>query len=349
MSLATRAVIIAAVVFSLFGPRGADAVAQQSRESRGARRVTAASDARLTGVYRLNPERSDKLYSVVSGASSTLPFGEQQRFFIDLTARLTPPDQIAVERRGDLINIASSRAPRTTFRADGRERVERTADGAARVWAAAEGEGFVMMSTAENRESYRVTFAPVEGGRGLLVTRRITSRELSQPVVIRSYYEKISEAAQWSIYGEPSGGPAVATVVSERPSDRRAEGEAEALRRALGEWVEATNARDIRGQMSFYAPTLAAFYLSRNTPRAAVRAEKARVFGAARVIDISAAEPEIVFIEGGRAAVMRFRKRYRVEGGRAARSGEVIQELRWRRDPRGDWRIYSERDIRVLR
>jgi hypothetical protein len=49
----------------------------------------------------------------------------------------------------------------------------------------------------------------------------------------------------------------------------------------------------------------------------------------------------------GRTAVMRFRKRYRIEGGEGARSGEVLQELRWRRTD-GGWKIVGERDLRVL-
>jgi hypothetical protein len=49
----------------------------------------------------------------------------------------------------------------------------------------------------------------------------------------------------------------------------------------------------------------------------------------------------------GRTAVMRFRKRYQITGGEGVRSGEVLQELRWRRTD-GGWRIVSERDLRVL-
>jgi hypothetical protein len=119
------------------------------------------------------------------------------------------------------------------------------------------------------------------------------------------------------------------------------------LRRALVEWIDATNKRDIEKQMSFYVPRLRAYYLTRNTSRDFVREEKRRVFETASVIDIRAEEPEIIFQDGGRAAVMRYRKKYRVENGRRSRRGEVIQELRWQRI--GDeWRIFSERDIRVL-
>ena len=71
-------------------------------------------------------------------------------------------------------------------------------------------------------------------------------------------------------------------------------------------------------------------------------------FRAARSVDISAEEPEIVFQNGGRTAVMRFRKRYRIAERTRTRSGEVVQELRWQKTPSG-WRIFSERDVRVIR
>ncbi|HVF44440.1 MAG TPA: nuclear transport factor 2 family protein [Pyrinomonadaceae bacterium] len=326
----------------------AEARAQRPRRANGTV-VSAAADARLTGVYRINADKSDRLYSVVSNASSSLPFGEQQRFFIDLTVRLTPPDQLAIRRTGNRIEVASSRAPRTTFSADGRERVERTAHGVSRERSSLAGDSLVLSSTGGDGESYRVTFTPADGGRELRVTRRISSSELNQPLVIQSVYDRISEVADWRVYGEPqSASPTVAGLVSPRTGEREERGQAEALRAALQEWVEATNATDIGRQMSFYMPRLLAYYLARDTPRDAVRAEKARVFEKATRVDINADEPEVVFLERGSVAVMRFRKRYRVEGGPAARSGEVVQELRWRRSDAG-WKIYSERDIRVIR
>jgi ketosteroid isomerase-like protein len=323
-----------------------DASAQRPRRASGA--DAAAADSLLTGVYRINTEKSDRLYSVVSNAYSNLPFGEQQRFFIDLTVRLTPPDQLAIRRTGSRIEIASSRAPRTTFDADGRERVERTSYGTSRERSSLAGDSLVLSSAGSNGESYRVTFTPAEGGRELRVTRRISSAELNQPVVIESVYDRISEVADWRIYGEPQKvNTEVAGLVGPRAGAREEQSQADALRSALQQWVEATNAKDISRQMAFYMPTLLAYYLTRNTPRDAVRAEKARVFAKATRIDINADDPELVFLEQGRVAVMRFRKRYRVEGGPAARSGEVVQELRWRRADVG-WKIYSERDIRVI-
>lgn len=138
---------------------------------------------------------------------------------------------------------------------------------------------------------------------------------------------------------------AAAEGVDTKSADAATQGE---LRSALDEWLAATNARDVRRQMQFYAPTVNAFYLSRNTSRESVRAEKSRVFAQAESVDVRAASaPDIRLSRDGQTAVMRFRKRYQITGGAGARSGEVLQELRWHRTPSG-WRIVSERDLRVL-
>ena len=120
------------------------------------------------------------------------------------------------------------------------------------------------------------------------------------------------------------------------------------LRGALDEWIAATNTRDLSKQMSFYNPTVNTFYLSRNTSREAVRAEKSRVLGAASAVDVSAGVPDIKLSRDGRTAIMRFRKKYAIEGGGGERRGEVLQELRWQRTREG-WKIVSERDLRVIR
>jgi ketosteroid isomerase-like protein len=117
---------------------------------------------------------------------------------------------------------------------------------------------------------------------------------------------------------------------------------------ALDEWVAATNARDIDKQISFYAPTVKAFYRASNVSREFVRAEKARVFQRADVIDVRASDPEIMFDGEERTATMRFRKQYLIKGGGQDRSGEVVQEMRWQLLD-GGWKITSERDVRVIR
>jgi hypothetical protein len=309
----------------------------------------------LTGVYRIDIAASDKLYSVVADASSTVPFREQQRFFIDLAVRFTPPDLLAIEQHGKQINLGSSRAPRMTFVADGVSRNTRAADGhPVRVRFSIENSRLIFTSHGKGEDNFTVVFESLDEGKRLQVVRHITAEGLDQPLIIRSLYNKVSDVARWELYGESqvatSAASAAATAGPESApvtlgaTDNSAAGY---LRKALTEWIDATNKRDIEKQMSFYVPSLKAYYLSRNTPRDFVRDEKARVFATATVIDIRAEEPEIIFQGGGRAAIMRYRKKYRIENGRRSRRGEVIQELRWQRVGEA-WQIFSERDIRVL-
>jgi ketosteroid isomerase-like protein len=348
--------------FACLGQTASSSAPAQRRRTTATPAATAPAGetaaAQLTGLYRIDLERSDKLYSVVAGASSNLPFGEQQKFFIDLTVRLTPPDLLAIERRGRRITLASSRAPRIDFDADGITHSERGGDGqTVNTLAALRPNGLTVSVSGQSEDKFNVTFEPLEGGRALRVTRRLSNEQLTQPVLIRSVYEKISGVPQWDIYDAPPRRrdlpPVRPPVAASTPDDaapipRGERNAADALRRALDEWLAATNARDIDRQMSFYPPVVNVFYLQRNASRGAVRAEKERVFLRARTVDVRADAPELIFQASGSVAVMRFRKRYAIEGGGQNRSGEVVQELRWRLTPQG-WKIFGERDVRVIR
>jgi ketosteroid isomerase-like protein len=328
--------------------------AQATRE-RTTQNVCSATSG-LTGVYRINVDDSDKLYSVIEGASSNVPYGEQQQFFMDLAVRLTPPDLLAIECRGNRVTLGSSRASRVEFQADGITRNTRTADGkAVRSRIGLERGSLVFNSSGESSDNLSFTFTPVENGQRLRVTRRIAAKELVEPVIIQTIYNKIADVARWDIYGETQADKQVAGQDSriESPSvspgaraTRIGNDEAVTIREALNQWIEATNRRNVERQMSFYMPELKAFYLARNASRNVVRVEKVRL-SAAKSIDIRAEEPEIIFQDGGRTAIMRFRKKYRVENKSKISRGEVVQELRWQRTS-GGWRIFSERDIRVI-
>jgi hypothetical protein len=363
----TKYISAVGLTLSLLTANGAAQAVRERRASGSlAGDVRGDDSTRLTGLYRIDPASSDALYTVVADASSNLPYREQQRFFIDLAVRLTPPDQFSIAQRGRQISIASSRAPRINFEADGIAHAERGAGGSRVLTRAAiEGNRLTVSTDGGGEDKFSVSFEQAEGGRKLVVTRRIHAEGLNEPVVIRSVYDRISQIARWEIYGEPeltapSSRPViaqannrpVATKVSNAGVTARAESaEAFDLARSLEEWVAATNRRDLAKHISFYMPRLKAFYLARDVAREAVRVERGRAFAAAGLLRVRAAEPETVFVEGGRVAVMRFRKQYE-SGGRAAgarrQSGEVIQELRWRRTREG-WKIFSERDVRVLR
>lgn len=311
----------------------------------------------LNGLYRIDVASSDKLYSVIEGAASTVPFGEQQQFFIDLAIRLTPPDLLAVECLGNRVSLGSSRARRVEFLADGITRRTRGESGQTINSRIAFERGNLVFNSTGGDDNLNFTFTPLEDGRRLRVTRRISARELIEPVVIQTVYNKIGQFAKWDIFDESQTQTQIAGQSPRRdhsvsePTARTAKtetNEAADLRESLEQWISATNRLDIEKQMSFYMPRLKAFYLARNASINAVRAEKKRAFAAARAIDIRAAEPEIVFQDSGRTAIMRFRKKYSITSGGKNRSGEVVQELRWQKTS-GDWKIFSERDIRVIR
>jgi hypothetical protein len=309
------------------------------------------SECLLSGAYRIDVQASDRLYSVVQGATSSVPFRDQQRFFMDLSTRLTPPDMLAIECSGKRVSLASSRAPRTSFLADGITRSEKTASGSiiqSRVVLRPDVLTFTSNGRAEDR--INVVFQSIDDGRQMRVTRRIYADQLAQPIVIQSVYNKISDVVSWEGFGESQ----VASQVvrrTENSNDRnggKTSNEAEVLRSALNAWIDATNRRNIDRQMTYYSPVLKAYYLTRNTPKSRVRKEKNRAFSMARSIDIRIQDPEIVFLDNGLTAVMRFRKQYRIVNSGQTKSGEVIQELRWQRIGAG-WKIFSERDVRVLR
>jgi hypothetical protein len=162
------------------------------------------NESRLTGVYRLDVARSDDPRTAAERAFSAYAFGVDQNNVDDLVNRLTSPDKIALERRGTLVSIASTRAPRITFEADGRERTEPARDGhLVRTRAALQGDDLMVSSGGSRDDEFSVTFSPIDQGRSLRVTRRIFSQELGQPVVVQSVYDKISNVARWSVYGEP--------------------------------------------------------------------------------------------------------------------------------------------------
>ena len=121
---------------------------------------------------------------------------------------------------------------------------------------------------------------------------------------------------------------------------------ATALRDSLGEWIAATNAADLGGQMRFYAPTLERYYLRRGFTRDAVRDDKAALARRARLRNVDTENPQITVAPDNVTATMRFRKNYSFDDSPTRNA--VLQELRWRRTPEG-WRIISERDLQVLR
>ena len=164
----------------------------------------------LTGTFQLNSSRGDDVRTAVDNATRNLSLAERQRVYDSLLRRLDPPQMIAIDRRGSSISIASTRAPQINFVADGREQVETTNGGrTVRVRSSLSGDTLTITRTGERANDFTVTFDPSSDGRELLVTRTLYSDRITQPVVVRTYYDRTSDVAQLNIYDTNREGIAV--------------------------------------------------------------------------------------------------------------------------------------------
>ncbi len=168
---------------------------------------------RLTGTYRLDQARSDNPATVADRVTRGLPGGEQQRRRNTILRRLEAPESLAIERRGRSVTIASSRAAQITFEADGSAQTEQTRNGRSiRTSATFTGERLVVSSEGDRASDFQVSFEPLDNGRSLRVTRRISDEALTQPVVANSVYAKTSDTAQLNLYSDARDNPVVANV-----------------------------------------------------------------------------------------------------------------------------------------
>jgi uncharacterized protein YcfJ len=164
----------------------------------------------LTGTFRLNSSRGDDVRTAVDNATRNLSLAERQRVYDSLLRRLDPPQMLAIDRRGNSITIASTRAPQINFVADGREQVETTNGGrTVRVRSSLSGDTLTITRTGERANDFTVTFDPSSDGRELLVTRTLYSDRISQPVMVRTYYDRTSDVAELNIYDTNREGVAV--------------------------------------------------------------------------------------------------------------------------------------------
>ncbi|MEO8042073.1 MAG: hypothetical protein ABI646_05645 [Acidobacteriota bacterium] len=142
----------------------------------------------LTGTYQLDTGRSENTADIVS--HSNVADAQKQ----DLESKLEAPEQIAIDVRGNEVTLASSKASPVTFTADGREKTEQLNGRTVRLKATLRGEELTITSLGGDTD-YTVTFTPIDGGRTLKVTRRITTDYLSETVFAESLYNKTESCA----------------------------------------------------------------------------------------------------------------------------------------------------------
>ena len=162
---------------------------------------------RLTGTFRLDTTQSDNATTVAETAVRNLPYAERDRVRTQLMRRLEAPEMLAIERNGNSVTIASSRAPQTTFTANAGESREQLPNGSySRVNSTIDGDRLVVNSTGNRETDFTVTFDPIEGGRRLRVTRQIWNERLgANPLTVANVYERTSDVAEWNVYNGTNG------------------------------------------------------------------------------------------------------------------------------------------------
>jgi hypothetical protein len=156
---------------------------------------------RLTGTYRLDTARSDDPRRAADQALRQIPAAERARTSQRMQGRLDAPDVIAIDRQGSRVTLVSSRAPRTSFDADGRPQTERgfgNRDVTTR--ATLYGDRLEVVTNGDTDNDFSATFEPLDNGQSLEVTKSLTIGGARQPIVVRSFYRRTSETAEWDVY-----------------------------------------------------------------------------------------------------------------------------------------------------
>lgn len=167
-----------------------------------------ASDS-LTGTYRLDAIRSEKIADIIAASNTS---GENRR---DLETKLTAPEIIALEIRGNRVTLATSNAAPVTFIADGREQTEQNGGRAVRLRATLRNNNELVISSLGGDTDYTITFTLIDSGRSLRVTRRITTSYLAETIFADSIYTRTDTVATLGItsdddvnYSSSDSGPA---------------------------------------------------------------------------------------------------------------------------------------------
>jgi len=163
----------------------------------------------LSGAYTLDTTRSENTSDIVTNSG----VGASQRQ--DLESKLEAPEQISIDLRGNEVTLSASKANAVTFTADGGEKTEQVNGRTVRLRATLRGEELTITSLGGETD-YAVTFVPMDNGRTMKVTRRITTNYLSETVFAESYYNKTDSNAGLVTSGSPDNG----NYSSNDPNDR---------------------------------------------------------------------------------------------------------------------------------
>jgi uncharacterized protein YcfJ len=232
MKLTSKSVLTLGAVVVVMSVGGLTLSAQQG-QGRGRGRAVQQYNT-LAGTYELDRTQGDNPERAAQLATRSMPAAQRDQAYRNLLARLESPQSIAIERQGRTVRMGSTIGEATTFEADGVTRREaindnssntRQANRANSIRATMIGERLSITSTGNRAQDFAVTFEPLQGGTRMLVTRQIWNQNFATPVIVRSYYTRVSTEPRWDLYTgvtvDPRGGTIYGDPNPNRPRDNR--------------------------------------------------------------------------------------------------------------------------------
>jgi hypothetical protein len=159
-------------------------------------------DSRLTGTYSLNESQSDNVGAVIDRAlGNSNTYGNQNnqndRMRRMLERRLTSPETLVIEKRGQQITMASSMSQQISFNADGVSRSETNPNGrTVQTRVSATNNDLTINYEGDRMNDFFVSFMPLNNGQ-LRVTRRVYLENRNETVTVNSIYDKTDQIARW--------------------------------------------------------------------------------------------------------------------------------------------------------
>jgi hypothetical protein len=166
----------------------------QSTPQQNGSQTYGVSNTGLSGTYRLNAGDSENAGEVSERAVMIITQRDRDRIKADLADKLTPPDEITLDVRGQQVSLSSSKGAQASFIADGNDKFETASDGRnVRVRATLRGDKLTISRVGDQDDDFTVTFESTDNGKRMRVTRRVTYASMSQTVLAESMYDKTSD------------------------------------------------------------------------------------------------------------------------------------------------------------
>jgi hypothetical protein len=161
---------------------------------------------RLTGTYTLDEGQSADERASIEQLTNQLPAGERRRVLTTLLSRLRAPQQLALQRRGNQITLATSLQPAQVYTADGQPHRQPARRGE-QVKAFLYGDQFRLETSDAQDNLYVVSLDVTEQGARLHVARTALLPQFTRPLVLISRYKKIADEPRLNLAEEAQVSP----------------------------------------------------------------------------------------------------------------------------------------------